>query len=86
MGFSKKGLRQNKIDQRKQVEAHVKGFYRTLAKVIEVSDILSKLEIDIDESNVDSEAFKILGRDLDSMERTMILGRLMKYEEESNSN
>ena len=82
--FLNKGLRQNKVDKRKQAEAHVKGFYRTLAKVVEVSDKLSKLGIDIDESNVDAEASKILGRDLDSMERVMILGRLMKEENDND--
>ncbi len=83
--FLKRGLRQNTIDKRKQGDTHIKGFYKTLGKVIEVSNKLSELNITIDESNVDSESYKLLGRNLDSMERLMILGRLMKDESEDNS-
>lgn len=84
--FSKKGFRQVKVDKDKLVKKHTKGFYQSLNKINNVIGELEKLDVDITEDNVDSLSKPILGRDLDSMERFMILGRLSKPELNESKN
>jgi hypothetical protein len=74
--FGNKGFRKHKLQEDKKVRKHIKGFYETLGKIQGVADSLKELDIDISEDNVNEHASKIIGRDLDEMEKFLVLGKL----------
>ena len=78
--YSKNGYRKSIVAKNKLVKKHTRGFYKTLDLINEVANELDKLNVDITEDNIDSLSRPILGRDLDSMEKLLILGRLSKPE------
>ena len=54
----------------------VKQFYTKLRQINELSDYLKTLENKVTEDNIDSIVPDLIGRDLDSMEKSLILNRL----------
>ncbi len=73
--FSKQGFRQHKIENNKKVKKHLKAFYSILGDM----DILSKQldsNIEYNEDNINDYVNPIYGRDLDSMEKFVLLGKL----------
>lgn len=76
--FSKQGYRVNKLQDNKKVKKHIKSFYSIMGKMEEVaSDIKSKYpDMEFTEENIDEYANPLMGRDLDSMEKFLILGKL----------
>mgnify|MGYP003584463541 CR=1 FL=1 len=54
----------------------VKQFYIKLRQINELSDYLKTLEDKVTEDNIDSIVPELIGRDLDSMEKSLILARL----------
>lgn len=76
MSFIRKGIRQEKIKKNKLVKKHLKGFYNTVGLMNQVADELKKLDVEITEDNVNEHSSKLIGRDLDNMEKFLILGRL----------
>lgn len=80
--FSAKGYRENKLEKNKLVKKHVSAFYKILSEMEEVSQKLDK-NIEYNEDNINEYVNPIYGRDLDSMEKMLVLGKL-HYRKEEN--
>jgi len=73
--YLKNGQRQVKLTERKQTKAHVKAFYQIMNKMDEVAKQLDNT-IEYNEDNINDYVRPIFGRDLDSMEKFLVLGKL----------
>lgn len=88
MGFAKKGLRKNIVDKRKKVNFHLKGFYRSVGQMNELSQhLIETVKEEITEDNINEIVKPILGRELDSMEKFLVLSKLHieKSDEETDN-
>ena len=74
--FNKSGIRKKNVLDKLKTKKQVKQFYTKLRQINELSDYLKTLEEPITEDNIDSIIPKLIGRDLDSMEKSLILSRL----------
>jgi hypothetical protein len=73
--YSKNGLRQVKLAERKQNKAHIRAFH----KILEEMDVIARgldPSLEYNEENINEYVSPILGRDLDSMEKFVMLGKL----------
>lgn len=80
--FMKQGLRKQTIDKVRTTKKHVKGFYRILNEM----DVLAKQldsSLEYNEDNINEYVVPIYGRELDSMEKMLLLGKL-HYAKENN--
>lgn len=80
MSFLRKGKRQQENYKKKLIKLHTKEFYKALSRLDKVADYLKEANIEITEDNVNEEASKFIGRDLDNMEKFILLGKLGNYE------
>ena len=80
----KQGLRQMKVAENKKVKQHVKAFYSIMNTMENISKDLDP-SLDYNEDNINDYVRPILGRDLDSMEKFLILGKLHYGKEENKS-
>ena len=83
--FMKNGLRQMKVAEDKKVKKHVKAFYSIMNSMEDISKQLDP-NLDYTEDNINDYVRPILGRDLDSMEKFLVLGKLHYGKEESSDN
>lgn len=83
--FMKQGLRQMKVAEDKKVKKHVKAFYSIMNTMEDISKQLDP-NLDYNEDNINDYVRPILGRDLDSMEKFLVLGKLHYGKEESSDN
>ena len=74
--FNKSGIRKKNVLDKLGTKKQVKQFYTKLRQINELSDHLKTLEEPVTEDNIDSIIPKLIGRDLDSMEKSLILSRL----------
>ena len=74
--YSKSGIRKKNVLDKLSTKKQVKTFYTKLRQINELSDYLKTLEEPITEDNIDSIVPNLIGRDLDSMEKSLILNRL----------
>ena len=74
--YSKSGIRKKNVLDKLKTKKQVKTFYTKLRQINELSDYLKTLEEPITEDNIDSIVSDLIGRDLDSMEKSLILSRL----------
>mgnify|MGYP003406197559 CR=1 FL=1 len=74
--FNKSGIRKKNVLDKLNTKKQVKQFYTKLRQINELSDYLKTLEEPITEENIDSIVPDLIGRDLDSMEKSLILNRL----------
>ena len=74
--FNKSGIRKKNVLDKLNAKKQVKQFYTKLRQINELSDYLKTLEEPITEDNIDSIVPELIGRDLDSMEKSLILARL----------
>ena len=74
--YSKNGNRKANVLDKLNTKKQVKQFYTKLRQINELSDYLKTLEEPITEDNIDSVVPELVGRDLDSMEKILILNRL----------
>lgn len=81
--FSNQGLRKEKILANKKVKKHIKEFYNILGDMETLSTKLDK-NLEYTEENINEYVNPIYGRDLDSMEKFLLLGKL-HYGKENNS-
>jgi hypothetical protein len=73
--YSKQGFRKAKLAETKETKAHLKSFY----KIMDDMELLSKkldLSIDYNEDNINDYVKELYGRDLDSMEKMLVLGKV----------
>ena len=74
--YSKSGIRKKNVLDKLSTKKQVKTFYTKLRQINELSDYLKTLEDKVTEDNIDSIVPDLIGRDLDSMEKSLILNRL----------
>lgn len=74
--YSKSGIRKKNVLDKLSTKKQVKTFYTKLRQINELSDYLKTLEEPITEDNIDSIVPDLIGRDLDSIEKSLILNRL----------
>ena len=77
--FMKSGLRQMKVAEDKKVKKHVKAFYSIMHTMEEISKELDPT-LEYTEDNINDYVRPMLGRDLDSMEKFLILTKVMNRE------
>ena len=82
--FMKQGQRQMKVAEDKKVKKHIKAFYSIMNTVEDISKQLDP-NLDYTEDNINDYVRPILGRDLDSMEKFLVLGKVHYGREESSS-
>jgi len=73
--YSKNGQRQVKLAERKKTKAHVKAFYKILGEMDVIAKDLDP-SLEYNEENINEYVNPIIGRDLDSMEKFVVLGKL----------
>lgn len=83
--FMKQGQRQMKVAEDKKVKKHIKAFYSIMNTMEDISKQLDP-NLDYTEDNINDYVRPILGRDLDSMEKFLVLGKLHYEKEESSDN
>lgn len=74
--FSKNGIRKKNVLDKLNTKKQVKQFYTKLRQINELSDYLKTLEEPVTENNIDSIVPELIGRDLDSMEKMLVLKNL----------
>ena len=74
--YSKSGIRKKNVLDKLSTKKQVKQFYIKLRQINELSDYLKTLPEPVTEDNIDSIVPDLTGRDLDSMEKILILNRL----------
>lgn len=74
--FNKSGIRKKNVLDKLKTKKQVKTFYTKLRQINELSDYLKTLKEPVTEDNIDSIVPELIGRDLDSMEKNLILNRL----------
>lgn len=74
--FTKNGLRKKNVLDKLNTKKQVKTFYTKLRQINELSDYFKTLEEPVTEVNIDSIVSELIGRDLDSVEKNLILQRL----------
>ena len=74
--FNKSGIRKKNVLDKLKTKKQVKQFYTKLRQISELSDYLKTLEEPVTEDNIDSIVSELIGRDLDSMEKSLILRNL----------
>ena len=74
--FNKSGIRKKNVLDKLNTKKQVKQFYAKLRQINELSDYLKTLEDKVTEENIDSIVPELMGRDLDSIEKNLILNRL----------
>ena len=80
----KSGLRQMKVAEDKKVKKHVKAFYSIMHTMEEISKELDPT-LEYTEDNINDYVKPMLGRDLDSMETFLVLGKLHYGKENTSS-
>ena len=74
--FSKNGNRKANVLDKLKTKKQVKQFYTKLRQINELSDYLKTLPEPVTEDNIDNIVPELIGRDLDSIEKSLILSRL----------
>ena len=77
--FNKASNRKSNILNNSKVKKHVQSFYKIMDEIESLAVKIKELNIEITEENVNSIASDIMGRDLDSMEQFVLLGKLGEY-------
>ena len=81
--FASKGLRQNKLEKSRETKKHIKGFYKILHEMDVISNQLD-IDLEYNEENIDSYVLPMYGRELDSVEKFALLGKLHHRKENNN--
>ena len=74
--FTKNGNRKANVLDKIKTKKQVKTFYTKLKQINELADHLKTLEKPVTEDNIDDIVQELIGRDVDSMEKSLILNRL----------
>jgi hypothetical protein len=74
--FNKSGIRKKNVLDKLNTKKQVKQFYTKLKQINDLSDYLKTLPESVTENNIDSIVPELIGRDLDSIEKGLILNKL----------
>jgi len=77
----KSGLRQMKVAKDKKTKKHVKAFYKIMHDMEEISKFLDPT-IDYTEENINKHVLPLYGRELDTMEKFLVLGKIFSRKNE----
>lgn len=77
----KSSIRKFKVQEDRKVKSHLKEFYKGLNQMESIAVELRKLDVIFTEGNLQEYVTPLLGRDLDSMEMFVLLGKLNKEDE-----
>jgi hypothetical protein len=83
--YNKNGARIAKVQNDKKVKKGIKEFYTRLGQIEEICKYLRTLKEPVTEENIDSIVPELIGRELDSMERFLILGKLYNPDEQEDN-
>jgi hypothetical protein len=83
--YLKNGQRQAKLAERKKTKAHVKAFYQIMNKMDVVAKQLDPM-LEYNEDNINEYVNPIIGRDLDSYEKFLVLGKINIIKENETEN
>lgn len=81
--FARVGFRKSKATERAVVKKHTKSFYRILGEMDVVAKQLDS-SLEYNEENINEYVLPIYGRELDSMEKMLVLGKLHYAKENKN--
>ena len=73
--YNKSGLRKKNVLDKIKTKKEVKLFYTKLRQIDELSQHLKTLKEPITEDNINSIVSELIGRDLDSIEKSLILSK-----------
>ena len=79
----KSSQRKFKLQEKKKVKQHLKEFYKGLNDMEVIATELRQMDVIFTEDNLQEYVTPLLGRDLDSMEKFVLLGKL-NYKQELN--
>lgn len=83
--YLKNGLRQVKLAEKKKTKAHIKKFYEIINQINNIAKDLNQL-LEYTEDNINDYTRHILGRELDSTEKMLLLSKLQNAKETTNNN
>lgn len=86
MGFNKAGLRASKRSEDRTVKKHIKAFYNIMDDMDNIAKQLKDVDVEFTEDNIDEYVLPIYGRELDPMEKFLVLGKLHYKEDEQKDN
>jgi hypothetical protein len=74
----KQGYRKNVIEKSKTVKKHIKAFYGILGEMEFLANEINTLHptVEFTEENINEYAQPIYGRELDGMEKFLVLGKI----------
>lgn len=81
--YQKNGIRKSNILNKTNTKKQVKEFYNRLNQINKLVDYLKTLQDPVTEYNVDSIVSELIGRDLDSIEKMLILKQLSNESEDN---
>ena len=73
--YMNQGLRKTKLIEKKSTKAHVKSFYKIIGEMDTVAKQLNP-DLEYDEDNINEYVNPIYGRDLDAIEKILVIGKL----------
>lgn len=73
--FNNKGLRKHKLQNKKDTKFHLEKFYAIINDVEKLSEQLD-LSLDYTEENINSFVNPLFNRDLDNIEKMLLLGKI----------
>ena len=83
--YLKNGLRQVKLAEKKKTKAHIKKFYEIINQINNIAKDLDQ-SLEYTEDNINDYTRHILGRELDSTEKFLLLSKLQNAKETTNNN
>lgn len=83
--YTQNGARQVKLAERKKNKEHIKHYKRILLEMDDLAVQLKDIDntVELTEDNINEYVNPIYGRDLDGMEKMLVLGKLY-YGKENN--
>lgn len=82
--YLKNGLRQVKLAEKKKTKAHIKKFYEIINQINNIAKDLDQ-SLEYTEDNINDYTKHILGRELDSTEKMLLLSKLQNAKETTNN-
>jgi outer membrane PBP1 activator LpoA protein len=74
--YNRNGIRKSNVLDKAKTKKQVKTFYNKLKQIDTLSDYLKTLDESVTEDNIDLIVPELIGRNLDSIEKNLILNKL----------
>jgi len=83
--FNKASNRKSNVLDNTKVKKHIDAVYKIIAEVDALAVKLIDLNLEVTDENVDEIVLQVTGKELDSMERFLLMGKLESHVKESNA-